>query len=558
MAESHTATTDYEALRAAHAGQPIPATMMGTPMRVTDILRRAEQLFGWQTVASRTGPGEVAHMSYAELGQQARRLGAALKALGVRPGQRVATLMWNHAQHLTCYYGVPAAEAVLHPLNPRLAPEELAYVIADAGDDVVILDAEFLPLWSRVAALVQPRHVIVNGAAPGETDLPGFAELLAGHDPLGQWPDGPFDETSAATICYTSGTTGHPRGVVYSHRSICMHAISSGMPDSYDLGVNSVAFPLTPMFHVNAWGIPYSAVLAGAAIVLPGAHVKADEMLDIAEAEGVSLALGVPTIWTDVLHALEAHPGRWKLREGLMFAVGGSAPPPELFRGFDRFGIHLKAGWGMTETSPIASQAMALPGHAALDAAERMALRASQGIPQPFIEFRIVDPGGTALPWDGAARGELQVRGPWVSGSYIGHPEPLKATTEDGWLRTGDVAIIRPDGYVKLVDRLKDLIKSGGEWISSVDMESCIAELPQVAEVAVIALTDERWGERPLAVVRARDGAALSSAEVRDHLLGHFPRWMVPERIELVPELPRTGTGKLSKLRLRQIYNPDA
>lgn len=540
---------DFNSQRARNASAPIASTMMGAPLRVTDIMRRAEQIFADQRIVSRLAPGVIEDMTFAEAGQAARRLASALAGLGVQQGARVATLMWNHANHLVAYYGIPAAGAVLHTLNPRLLPEELAYIIADAGDDIVIVDEDLLPLWRQVEAHVSPRHVIVNGKPGAPHDI-AWSELLAAHAPA-DWPEGAFDENTAAAICYTSGTTGRPKGVVYSHRSIVLQAFGTIAPDSFNLSARSVTFTLTPMFHVNAWGLPFAALMAGSVVVLPGPRITPDEILDLIEAERVSVAFGVPTIWTGVIQALSGE-RHWNLPEGLMLVSGGAAPSPEMFRIFDRYGIYLQTGWGMTETSPIASQTWLLPAHASLDDEERIKLRASNGLPLPFIEFRIALEDGSVLPWDGASRGELQCRGPWVTQSYIGHPTPIAATTADGWLKTGDVAVIRPDGYVQLVDRLKDLIKSGGEWISSVDMENTIAEMTGVAEAAVIAAADEKWGERPVALVCPRAGVNLNAAEVSAHLQSRYPKWMVPERIEIVNELPKTGTGKLNKLLMRQ------
>lgn len=547
-----TQSTEFEARRAQNAMTPVASTMMSAPLRVTDILRRAEQIFADQCIVSRLAPGTIETMTFAQAGQAARRLAAALSSLGVQPGARVATLMWNHGNHLVAYYGIPAAGAVLHTLNPRLSAKELAYIIADAGDDIVIVDEDLLPLWREVEAHVRPRHVIVNGKGSEPQDI-AWSELLAAHEP-GDWPEGSFDENAAAAICYTSGTTGRPKGVVYSHRSIILQAFGTIAPDCFNLSAKSVTFTLTPMFHVNAWGLPFAALMAGSKVVLPGPRITPDDILDLIESERVSVAFGVPTIWTGVIQSLSSE-RRWDLPEGLMLVSGGAAPSPEMFRTFDRHGIYLQTGWGMTETSPIASQTWLLPSHAALSEEAQIKLRASNGLPLPFIEFRIATEDGDVLPWDATSRGELQCRGPWVTESYIGHPAPISATTPDGWLRTGDVAVIQPDGYVQLVDRLKDLIKSGGEWISSVDMENTIAELGEAAEAAVIAIPDDKWGERPVALVCPRAGASLTAEQVSAHLQSRYPKWMVPERIEVVAELPKTGTGKLNKLLLRQQWS---
>lgn len=547
-------TRPFEITRAENATRPIAATMMDVPLRITDILKRSEKLFANSEIVTRTGHGQVSRMTYAELGNQARRLATALNALDVARGARVATLMWNHAEHMVAYYGIPAAQAVLHTLNPRLSAKELAYVIADAGDDIIIIDEDLLPLWREVEQFITLRHVIVNGRADQPSDL-DLVQLLRTHKPMAEWPEGPFDETTAAAICYTSGTTGRPKGVVYSHRSSILHALGSGFPDSFNLSYRSVAFPLTPMFHVNAWGVPFSAVMSGSTIVLPGAHIQAGEILDLMAAEQVTISFGVPTIWAGVLEQLEANPKTWILQKDLVLGVGGAAPPPDMIRGFDRHGITLQTGWGMTETSPIASQTWLKKEQDNLDYDSQITIRASQGLPLPFVEYRIAQEDGTILPWNSKDRGELQVRGPWITAGYIGHPEHKSAVTADGWLRTGDVAVMHPDGRLQLVDRLKDLIKSGGEWISSVDMENVISDLPEVAEVAIIALADAHWGERPMAVIRPSEDKRVTVEMVRTHLLTHYPKWMVPDRYEIVDAIPRTGTGKMNKVLLRQTYD---
>lgn len=552
--------TDYEGLRRTHAAQPVQRTMMRVPLRVTDIMRRAEQIFPEQEVVSRHGPGRILRQTYAQIGEDARRLAAALSARGIRPGMRVATLMWNHGAHLTAYYAVPGIDAVLHLLNPRLSPEELAYIVADAGDAALLVDDDLLPLWREVERHVQLPLVVVHalGEQPSEAaraaGYPIWSELLAGSQPMPQWPQHDIDENSPVSICYTSGTTGRPKGVVYSHRSVMLHSVTVATPDAVNVSGRDTVFTLTPMFHVNAWSMPYTAVMMGARQLLSGPRPSPTEIVELMAGERATASLGVPTIWNDVLNVLEQQPARWQFEPGARVYSGGTAPPPEMYRRFDRLGLYLQTGWGMTETSPLGSQTWVKSQVRAQGPQAVFDARTSNGLAMPFVEMRHVDDEGTVQSWDGKAIGELQVRGPWVTKAYIGHPDPIPATSPDGWLKTGDIVQFQPNGYMRLVDRKKDLVKSGGEWISSVDMENALCDHPAVAEAAVIAVADARWGERPLAVVALRPGHSASADEIREHLLHRFPRWMVPEQITFLPDLPKTGVGKLNKLELRRRF----
>jgi fatty-acyl-CoA synthase len=356
------------------------------------------------------------------------------------------------------------------------------------------------------------------------------------------------------SICYTSGTTGRPKGVVYSHRSTVLHTLAVNQPDALALSCRDCILPLAPMFHVNAWGTPFIAAMAGAKVVLAGARVSPEEILDLMAGEGVTHALGVPTIWAGVLDALERQPDRWSLRPGIRFEVGGSAAPADMFRRCDRLGIVLKHGWGMTECSPIAAQVPVSTRYDNLSDDERLSVRASNGIAQPLVEMRIVDENGADLRRDGLQRGELQVRGPFITDRYIGHPEDIPACTDDGWLKTGDVATINVAGYIKIVDRLKDLVKSGGEWISSIEMEGAIMSHPDILEAAVIGVPDAKWSERPLAVIVFKAGRMREPEEIKAFLASHFPRWMVPEQYVVLDEIPKTGAGKFDKRTLRERY----
>ncbi len=554
--------SSFETLRCERAARPVSRTMMDAPLRVTDVMRRAERLFPDVEVVSRHGPGDLRRCSYRAVAREALALAGALKGLGIRPGQRVATLMWNHAAHLAAYYAVPALGAVLHPLNPRLIAEELAYIVADAGDVALLVDDDLLPLWQQMADHVRLDPVIVHPLGVDEAAAQAlraqgyrlWTDVLAAAAPLPDWPEDVFDERDPVSICYTSGTTGRPKGVVYSHRSILLHGLGAATPDALNLSGRDTVMALTPMFHANAWSMPYTAVMLGQKLVLTGPRIDPTEIMDLFVAEQANVSLGVPTFWNDVLNVVDQHPGRWQFPSDTRIYCGGAAPPPEMFRRFDRLGVHLQTGWGMTETSPMGSQTWVRPEYRDLQGEDLIQLRVSNGLPLPFIEMRHVDEDGAAQPRDGVAMGELQVRGPWITGAYIGHPEPIAATTADGWMKTGDIVVFQPDGYMRLVDRLKDLVKSGGEWISSVDMEKALCDHPAVAEAAVIAVPDERWSERPLALVVLKTGQDTTANDIRDHLRPRFARWMVPEHIEFVTELPRTSVGKLNKLALRRQY----
>lgn len=552
---------DYEALRQARATQPIQPTMMQVPLRITDVMRRAGRFFPEQEIVSRYGPNRVLRQSYSEVGEQARRLASALLTRGVQPGMRVATLMWNHATHLAAYYAVPGVHAVLHTLNPRLSAQEIAYIVSDAGDMAILVDDDLLPLWREVERFVQLPVVIVHAldAAPSELAVqcgyPLLADVLAASPPIPDWHEDAIDENTPVSICYTSGTTGRPKGVVYSHRSVLLHALALATPDALSVSGRDSIMTLTPMFHVNAWSMPYTALLLGAKLVLTGPRPTPQDLADLMQDEKVTASLGVPTVWNDFLNCVEHHPGRWAFQAGARIYSGGAAPSPQMFRRFDKLGLYLQTGWGMTECSPMGSQTWIKTYlEAQLNDEERIALRTGNGIALPFVEMRHVDDDGRVQPWDGQAIGELQVRGPWVTQAYIGHPEPISATSSDGWLKTGDIVQFEANGYMRLVDRKKDLVKSGGEWISSTEMENALQDHPSVAAAAVIAVPDERWGERPLAIVSLKPGHEASEAAIKAHLLGRFPKWMVPEQIQMLDQLPVTGVGKLNKVELRRRF----
>ena len=529
------------------------STMQNSPLTVAAILRYAVSVHGDRTVATATGTG-FRHATFAEVGRQAARLANALRRLGVEGDQRVATFMWNNQEHLEAYVAVPSMGAVLHTLNIRLFPEQIEFVAYEAEDRVIIADISLAEILGPVLGRMETVHtVIVVGAgdlAPFEASgkrVLRYHDVTAAESDEFDWPE--IDENSAAAMCYTSGTTGHPKGVVYSHRSSYLHSMAVCSGNGMGLSFSDKAFPIVPMFHANAWGLPYAALMAGADIVLPERFMDAKSLVNLMETQRPTVAGAVPTIWNDVMNYLEREPGH-DISSLRLVACGGSAVPLSLMQTFEqRHGVQIRQLWGMTETSPMATLAWPTPSTPPEKVWE---IRSTQGRPMCGVEARIVDDEGATLPNDGAAVGELEVRGPWITGSYYRNTDPSKFTS--GWLRTGDVGRIDAQGYITLTDRAKDVIKSGGEWISSVDLENTLIAHPLVREAAVVGVPDERWQERPLAAVVLQEGAAITPAELRDFLGDKVVRWWLPERWTFIDEIPRTSVGKYDKKTIRARY----
>lgn len=529
------------------------STMMRTPLNLSHFLERAGKLFGKQEIVSRMPDKSLHRYTYADFYRRARSLAEALTRAGLQRGDRVATLMWNHYAHYETYFGAIVAGGVLHTLNLRLAPQEIAYIADHAGDRFLIVDDILLPLFEEFRHKVDIERVIVvpltgQPVPDGMDDYEQFLNTATGDF---DYPE--MDEDEPCAMCYTSGTTGRPKGVVYSHRSQVLHSLVQAMPDACAMSGHDVVLPVVPMFHANAWGVPYTAAMLGVKMVFPGPHLHPDDLLPLLESEKVTLSCGVPTIWLPMVQIIASHPGKWKLQPGLRLTVGGSAVPEAMIRAYAKLGIEVMQGWGMTETSPLAtvSKVTALQDH--LDEDARFKVQAMQGYPLPLVDLRAVGEDGEA-PWDGESVGEIQVQGPWITGSYHRVPVSADNFTDDGWLRTGDVAAIDELGFIKISDRTKDLIKSGGEWISSVDLENAIMGHPAVQEAAVIAVAHPKWSERPLAVIVLKPGAKVSEAQIKQHLAGQFVKWMVPDAYVFVDSIPRTSTGKFFKTALREQY----
>ena len=531
------------------------STMMDAPPTVPALLRHAATYHGSTEIVSRTVEGLLHRTTYAQTWQRCGRLASALVGLGLQINDRVGTLAWNGHRHLEVYYATAGAGLVCHTINPRLFPVQVASIIGHAADRALFVDLSFLGLLETIAdhlsgvlaiiVMTDAAHMPVRSLLPR---LLCYEELLASQPDGFDWPVP--DEDGPAALCYTSGTTGHPKGVAYSHRSMVLHAMAVCLPDVFCLGASSVAMPIVPMFHVNAWGLPHAAPLVGAKLVLPGPNLDGGSLHELIVSEGVTFAAGVPTIWKGLLDWIAGREqGLGPLRR---VAIGGSACPPIMFERFRNHGIEVLHAWGMTETSPVALVNSPKHGPTRTPEAEA-AFSAKQGRPLFGLEIRVLDRDGLEVPQDGVATGSLQVRGPWVAGCYFNAmPDPAHASP--GWFDTGDVVMVDPDGFVQVLDRTKDVIKSGGEWISSIELENIALSHPAVQEAAVVGRPDPRWDERPILVVVRRPGVHVSSQDLLAHYAGRVARWCVPDDVTFVDELPHTATGKLLKTRIRDLY----
>ena len=538
----------------------VSSTMMKVNLSLNHFLERAGTLFPSNEIVSRLPDKTLVKHTYAQFYSRTRCLAQSLKDLGLKKGDRVATLCWNHHAHLECYFGIPAAGGVMHTLNLRLSPDEIAWITNDAQDRFLIIDDILLPMYRQIEHKYSFEKVIVFpfSGADVPAEFLNYEQWLSGTD-ASQFEYTAHAEDDPVSMCYTSGTTGKPKGVVYSHRSTVLHTLVASLGDFWSLRSTDVVLPVTPMFHANSWGIPYGAVMMGAKLVFPGPHLHPDDLLDLMQLEPPTLSLGVPTIWMGLIQTYEAalteQSGRWKLPTGMRSLVGGAAVPEALIRAFDKHGIWIMQGWGMTETSPVCT--ISYPKAELRDAPleERYRRAAMAGIPVPLVDLRIRNDEGQDQDWDGQHVGELQVRGPFITSSYYQVPVSEDKFTTDGWLRTGDVASVDTMGFVRITDRTKDLIKSGGEWISSVDLENALMAHAGIAEAAVIAIPDEKWSERPLACVVAKPGHSPQADELAAHLLKMgFAKWQVPDRFEWIDCVPRTSTGKFYKLKLREMF----
>ncbi len=534
--------------------------MMQQPLLIASLLRHAERHHGDQEVVSRRVEGDIHRYTYRDLAARSRRMAKAIAALGVGRGDRVGTLAWNGYRHLELYYAVSGSGAVLHTLNPRLHADQLAWIADHAEDRVLCFDKTFLPLVEAVAArLATVKHFVLmvdRSHMPAQSAIPNllcYEDLAQAQDDAFDWPD--LDEESASSLCYTSGTTGHPKGVLYSHRSTVLHTFASALPDALNLSARDTILPVVPMFHVNAWGLPYSACMVGAKLVFPGPGLDGKSLHELFEAEGVTLSAGVPTVWQGLLAHVQA--GGLGFTTMKRTIIGGSACPPAMMEAFEeRYGVQVIHAWGMTELSPVGTVCVPKGAQLALPAAQRRALQAKQGRAVFGVDMKIVDDAGRELPWDGQAAGELLVRGPWVVDRYLkGEDMPLVPDAAGrGWFPTGDVATIDADGFMQITDRSKDVIKSGGEWIGSIDLENIAMAHPAVAMAACIAARHPKWDERPLLVVVRKPGMEVSKEELLAFYKGRIAKWWTPDDVVFVDAIPLGATGKMLKNRLREQY----
>lgn len=528
--------------------------MMDYPLLVSSILRHAEAYHGETEIVSCTVEGPIHRYTYADLSRRAKKVANALQHFGLERGDRVATLAWNGYRHMELYYGISGCGLVCHTINPRLFTEQIAFTIEHASDKVIFSDLTFLPILEGIANCLKSLKAVVvmtdEANMPKSDILPQllcYETLIGRESDQYDWPE--LDENTASGLCYTSGTTGDPKGVLYSHRSTVLHAVAIGLPDSLNLSASQAVSPIVPMFHVNAWGIPYAALIVGAKLVMPGSKLDGASLYALFEEEGVTSTAGVPTVWLALLDWMDANNKSFTTLKCVL--IGGAAPPPVMISRLNKLGIEGRQGWGMTETSPIGLVTVLKPKHKSLSPERQLALGTKQGRPLFGMEFRIDDSNGKPINRDGKSYGDLLVRGPWVAAAYFNNAVS-PAHEVKGWFKTGDVVTMDEDGFVQIVDRTKDVVKSGGEWISSIELENIAQAHPAIKEVAVVARPDERWGERPVLVVQLKPGAHFTHSDIADLYAGKVAKWCIPEDVIVVDELPHTATGKLSKRNIRE------
>jgi 3-(methylthio)propionyl---CoA ligase len=530
--------------------------MMDRPLLISDLIRHADRHHGATEIVSKTVEGGMHRYTYRDAHKRARQLAKALQALGVKMSDRIGTLGWNGYRHFEIYYAVAGIGSIIHTINPRLFPDQITYIANHAEDSYIFFDITFAPLVEKLAPALKSVKGFVamtDRAHMPKEKIPNllcYEELLAAQDDRLEWPS--FDERTAACLCYTSGTTGNPKGALYAHRSTILHAYAAALPDALNLSARDTILPVVPMFHVNAWGLPYSCALMGARIVFPGPHLDGKSLHELFESERVTMSAGVPTVWLGLLNYMKANNLKFSTMKSTV--IGGSACPPAMLRTFQEdYGVQVLHAWGMTEMSPLGTVCTFKEKHMRVSAAERLALQNKQGRAIFGVDLRIVDENGKELPHDGKAFGDLQVRGPWILSSYFKGEggDPLK----DGWFPTGDVVTIDPDGYIQITDRSKDVIKSGGEWISSIDLENIAVAHPAVQEAAVIGIRHPKWDERPIVIAVKKQGQEVSKEELLKFYEGKIAKWWMPDDVLFVADLPHTATGKLSKLTLRQKFS---
>jgi fatty-acyl-CoA synthase len=530
--------------------------MMVMPLTIHSLIDHGARYHGDTEIVSVETDGSKTRTTWKGISDRSRRLSSALAKLGLFKGDRVATIAWNNARHLECYFGISCGGLVCHTINPRLFQEQLVYIINHAEDRVIFFDKTFLPVVEAIMGKLKTVDTFVlmserdDAAASKIPGLVFYEDFLATGDADADWVD--VDENDASSLCYTSGTTGSPKGVLYSHRSTVLHSLGAALPDTLNISAREVIMPVVPMFHVNAWGVPYAAAMVGAKLVLPGPGLDGDSLARLIDAEGVTMALGVPTIWQSLLASLEKLGS--KAETLTRTVVGGSACPPSMIAEFrDKYGTEVVHAWGMTETSPLGTANALLERHMGMSAEQQARIRESQGRPPYGVELKIVDDDGKPLPEDGKAQGNLRIRGHWVVESYFG-ADPEMTLEADGWFETGDVASIDADGFMTIRDRSKDIIKSGGEWISTVELEGIAVAHPGIADAAAIAAKHEKWDERPVLVAVKAPGATVSEQEVIDFFAGKVAKWQIPDTVVFVTELPRNATGKVLKNKLREAF----